>query len=86
MIRIKEISKEERLTLEEMKKNHPVYTPRMRAHAILLSESGFDVQEIAEIFGICRQSAATWLRAWSKYGVCALLDKPRSGRPRKKVA
>ncbi len=86
MIRIKKISNEERTTLEDMKKNHPVYTPRMRAHAILLSESGFEVQEIAEIFGVCRQSAATWLRGWSKRGVCALLDKPRSGRPRKVVA
>ncbi|MCX7084475.1 MAG: helix-turn-helix domain-containing protein [Methylococcales bacterium] len=86
MIRIKEITAEERATLEDMKKNHPVYTPRMRAHAVLLCESGFDVQEIAEIFGVCRQSAATWMRGWSKHGICALLDKPRSGRPRKVVA
>jgi transposase len=85
MIRIKEISAEEKVTLENMKKNHPGHMPRMRAHAILLSETGYEVQELSEIFGVCRQTTATWLRAWSKGGVCALLDKPRSGRPRKIV-
>jgi len=83
MISIKDITSEERATLEDMKKNHPVYNPRMRAHAVLLSVSGFEVQEISEIFGVCRQSVATWLRGWEKHGLCALLDKPRSGRPRK---
>jgi transposase len=83
MIKIKEISEEEKITLENMKKNHPGYMPRMRAHAVLLSESGFELQELSEIFGVCRQTTATWLKAWSKGGVSALLDKPRSGRPRK---
>jgi len=83
MIYIKEISAEERKSLEDMKKNHPNYMPRMRAHAVLLSASGFDLQELCEIFGVCRQTIATWLHAWSRGGINALLDKPRSGRPRK---
>ncbi|WP_157845019.1 helix-turn-helix domain-containing protein [Methylocucumis oryzae] len=28
-------------------------------------------------------NAVTWLNAWDNSGVAALLDKPRSGRPRK---
>ena len=81
MLYIKHISIEEKQTLEEMKKNHPDYLPRIRAHAILLSNSGFKLREICDVFGICRQTAATWIRSWSTEGVCALLDKPRSGRP-----
>ena len=83
LLRVKKLTEEERLTLENMKKNHPSNLTRMRAHAILLSDIGFRVQELAEIFGACRQTTATWLRVWDKKGICGLLDKPRSGRPRK---
>jgi len=38
---------------------------------------------LSAIFGVCRQTTATWLNAWEKGGIVALLDKPRSGRPRK---
>ena len=37
---------------------------------------------IASIYGVCRQTAATWVHAWEDDGICGLLDKPRSGRPR----
>ncbi len=86
MIRIKELTEEEKITLENMKKSHPGHMPRMRAHAILLSHAGFEVQELSDIFGVCRQTTATWLKSWTKEGICGLLDKPRSGRPRKFIA
>lgn len=37
---------------------------------------------MAGIDGVCRQTASTWLPAWDDGGICALLDEPRSGRPR----
>ena len=83
MIRIKELTQEQRDALENMKKNHQGHMPRMRAHAILLSETGFEVQELSKIFGVCRQTTATWLKSWNKEGMAGLEDKPRSGRPRK---
>ena len=83
MLRVNKLTEEEKITLEQMKKNHPGNFPRMRAHAILLSNIGFEVQELAKIFNACRQTIATWLRAWEKKGICGLLDKHRSGRPRK---
>ena len=46
-----------------------------------LSDNGFKLAKIASIFNICRQTAATWLHAWKDDGICALFDKPRSGRP-----
>jgi transposase len=76
------LSPEEIQTLEAMHKNHPCHAPRIRAHAVLLSHTGFKLSKIASIYGVCRQTAATWVNAWEDDGICALLDKPRSGRPR----
>ena len=76
------LSPEEIQTLEAMHKNHPCHPPRIRAHAVLLSHTGFKISKIASIYGVCRQTAATWINAWEDGGICALLDKPRSGRPR----
>lgn len=76
------MSPEEIQTLEEMHKNHPCHPPRIRAHAVLLSHSGLRLSQIASVYGVCRQTAATWLHAWEDEGICGLLDWPRSGRPR----
>jgi transposase len=81
MLTVNPLPPEEIQTLEEMHKNHPCHASRIRAHAILLSDIGFKLSEIASIYNICRQTAATWLHAWKDGGICALFDKPRSGRP-----
>lgn len=82
MLTVNSLSPEEIQTLEEMHKNHPCHSPRIRAHAVLLSDTGFKLTEIASIYNICRQTAATWLHAWKDRGLCALFNMPRSGRPR----
>jgi transposase len=82
MLTVNSLSPEEIQTLEEMHKNHPCHSPRIRAHAVLLSHTGFKLTEIASIYKICRQTAATWLHAWKDRGLCALFNMPRSGRPR----
>ena len=76
------LSPEEIQTLEATHKNHPCHAPRMRVHSVLLSHAGFKLSKIVDVYRICRQTAATWINAWEDGGVCALLDKPRSGRPR----
>lgn len=82
MLFTKTLSTVEIETLSEMHKNHPCHSPRIRAHAILLSHEAFDLKTIAAIYGVCRQTAATWIHAWENDGICGLLDEPRSGRPR----
>ena len=82
MLTVNPLPPEEIKTLEEMHRNHPSPASRTRAHAVLLSDSGFRLKEIARIYNICRQTAATWLHAWKDDGICGLFDKPRSGRPR----
>ena len=82
MLFVNPLSPEEIQTLEAMHQNHPCHPPRIRAHAVLLSHTGFKLSKIARVYGVCRQTASTWLHAWEDGGICALLDGPRSGRPR----
>ena len=82
MIIVDPLSLQEIQTLEEMHGNHPSHAPRIRAHAILLSHTGFQLSMIARAYSVCRQTVSTWIHAWDTGGICGLLDKPRSGRPR----
>ena len=83
MLYVNPLTRAEIVTLQEMHKNHPTYSVRMRAHGILMSYEGYRVQEIADAYNVCRQSVSTWIRAWDRAGLLSLIDKPRSGRPRK---
>ena len=60
-------------------------TPRIRhrAHAILLSDSGKSVNEIAGIFETTRESVCSWLTRWEDWGPEGLADGARSGAPPK---
>ncbi len=82
MLFVGALSKIEITTLDEMRTHHPLPTARVRAHAIILSEKYYQVQEIADILDVCRQSASSWIRDWESDGLCGLFDKPRSGRPK----
>jgi transposase len=82
MLYVNPLTGAEIVTLQEMPKNHPTHSVRMRAHAILMSDEGYQVQEIAGVYNVCRQSVSTWIRAWNRAGLLGLRDKPRSGRPR----
>ncbi len=86
MRQVKTISAEDKSILEKMKRSHPNYQSRVRAHAILLSYEGLGVQELSTVFSVCRQTTTRWLRGWEEHGVNALYDKPRSGRPRNVLA
>ncbi len=82
MIIVDFLTREEILTLEDMHENHPCHAPRIRAHAILLSHAKFKLSLISRVYAVCRQTVSTWIHAWETKGICGLLDKPRSGRPR----
>ena len=83
MLYVNPLTRAEIVTLQEMHKNHPTYSVRMRAHGILMSYEGYRVQEIAQVYNVCRQSVSIWIRAWDSKGLLGLMDKPRRGRPRK---
>jgi transposase len=55
----------------------------MRAHAVLLSERRYAVDQIADIYQVDRDRVSQWLEWWEAEQLAGLDDEPRSGRPPK---
>lgn len=53
----------------------------MRAHAILLSDRKYSINQIADIYQVDRDRVSAWLQWWEEYEFEGLDDDPRSGRP-----
>jgi transposase len=56
---------------------------RMRAHASLLSERRYSIDQIADIYLVDRDRVSQWLDWWEESQFDGLDDDPRSGRPPK---
>ena len=56
---------------------------RMRAHAVLLSERRYSLDQIADIYQVDRDRVSQWLEWWEAEHLEGLDDEPRSGRPPK---
>jgi len=82
MVYVNPLCEAEIVTLQSMHKNHPSPATRIRAQAIVLSNRGYSIQEIAEVNSVCRQTVSSWLSSWEQECLVGLIDKPRSGRPR----
>jgi len=78
---ISKLSPVEQLTLEEAYKNHPTFRCQQRAHAILLSNQGYTINQLIEVFHVRRKTVSAWLNAWINNGIVGLKDASRSGRP-----
>jgi len=84
MLFVNPLTEAEQLTLEAMQNNYPLPITRKRAHSILLSNQGYSIPKIIRILGnCCRQSVSRWLRVWDDVGIIGLIERHRSGRPRK---
>ena len=77
------LSEEERITLGELFKNHWNARQRRRAHALLLSERRFKINDIANIYLVDRETVCSWFGHWERLGIVGLQDGPRPGRPQK---
>jgi transposase len=55
----------------------------MRAHAILLSERRYSIDQIADIYQVDRDRVSEWVDWWEAFKFEGLDDAPRSGRPPK---
>lgn len=80
---VESLAETEKITLKEMLDNHPVRSVRTRAHAILLSDKGFDIKIITEVFDACRQTVSGWLKRWRRGGLTGLFNKSGGGCPKK---
>ena len=76
---------QQRDRLVELWKQHPNHYTRMRGHAIILSADGYEVNQLVDIFGVERDTAASWVKRFNEGGIDALFDDDRPGGPRKLV-
>jgi len=74
---------EEKEILDYLRNHGETPRIRQRAQAILLSNSGRSVNEIADIFDTTPVTVRSWLNRWEKNGPLGLGDKPRPGGPPK---
>ncbi len=78
---VKPLSAEQRGTLKQLMHSHPSFRTRTRAHAVLLSEKRYSVDQLSDIFEVDRDTLSTWLARWEDDGTNGLDDDPRAGRP-----
>jgi transposase len=80
---VRPLSNEEQTSLEQLHRSGSSHRERVRAHAILLSAKDFDLETLALIFSVDRDTATRWLDRFEQGGVEALRDAVKAGRPRK---
>ncbi len=78
---VKELTAEDREILRHLRDEGQTRRIRQRAHAVLLSEKGHSVNQLAATFEVARDTVRDWLDNWERNGVEGLDDKPRTGKP-----
>lgn len=80
---VKPLTKAQREELQALMKSTAPQRTRMRAHAVLLSERRYSLDQIADIYQVDRDRVSQWLEWWEAEQIAGLDDEPRSGRPPK---
>ena len=80
---VKPLTTAQREQLQAIMKSSAPQRTRMRAHAVLLSERRYSLDQIADIYQVDRDRVSQWLEWWEAEQVAGLDDDPRSGRPSK---
>jgi transposase len=66
--------------LTRIHKQSKRYQVRQRAHCILLSYQGYQVNELTKIFGRRERTIYTWLNRWERHHFAGLYDNKGRGR------
>lgn len=74
------LTPEEQIELKRLLKESPSPRIRARAQALLLSNDGYPMNELAKIGFVDRETIYNWFRRWKTKGLAGLSDLPRSGR------
>lgn len=67
-------------TLEEGRKNGKQGQFRDRCHCLLLSNQQYDIETLADIFQVGRQTITNWFANWRDKGLRGLMNEPGQGR------
>lgn len=81
-VKVLKISASDKLALEEGYKYSPKASYSRRCHIILLKSKTLSSQQIADIFGITKQSVNNWVKRFESKGLEGLKTKTGQGRPR----
>ena len=83
---VQELTEEQKGKLQAIMKSDAPQRTRMRAHAILLSNRRFSIDQIADVYEVDRDRVSVWLEWWQAAEFDGLEDEPRTGRPPKLCA
>ncbi len=75
-----------RKQLQAIYHNDVSFKRRLRAHAVLLSDRRYKIDQLADIFDTDRDTVSIWLTNWEEHAFDGLSDAARPGRPRKTSA
>jgi transposase len=81
-----EVSEAERLTLQELSRNHPFPDFRRHALGVLALVNGHRPKVVADILRVTAQSVYNWEKRWQTLGLMGLLNGHTGGRPPKLTA
>ena len=59
-------SNQQRNELATLWRENPHHYTRMRAHAIILSDDQYEIEQIVEIFGVKRDTVRDWIRRFEQ--------------------
>ena len=74
------LTADETATLEEGRKNGKNAQFRDRCHCLLLSNQKYDIDTLADIFQVGRQTITNWFNSWMEKGIRGLMNEPGQGR------
>lgn len=80
---IPSLTEQDKQSLQTIWKESDSHRQRTRAQAILLSDQGFAIDQIAQICDVQRDTVAGWFDAFEQEYLQGLVDAPRPGAPRR---
>ena len=78
-MRYVKLTQSERITLEEGYKNHDKSHVRHRCQALLLSDEGWQVKQIAKLHHTRSRTIYTWMNRWQDLGLVGTMILPGRG-------
>jgi transposase len=77
------LTEKDKQQLSEGFRNGATHRFRIRCQSILLSKEGYQINQLATMFQVDRDTVSRWFDKWEAEGIAGLQDQPRSGRPAK---